>query len=136
LLYFTKINHLSLDFNNSSDRKIMKIILTLFLLGVFSFSFSQRPKLAVGNYSFDNFKTVVKISNNKYVFTFITDWGMRVEYRETYFNNQLDIMVVYNSEYDDQLKINVNAQSFRVWDGSFNWAADYPYAWKAWYWKL
>ena len=102
----------------------MKIILTFFLVCIFSVSFSQRPKLAVGNYSFE------------YVFTFITDWGARVEYRETYFNSELDIMVLYNSSDDDQLKINVNAQSFRVWDCSKNWYADFPYVWKEWYWKL
>ena len=114
----------------------MKIILTFFLVCIFSVSFSQRPKLAVGNYSFEYFKALVKISNNKYVFTFITDWGARVEYRETYFNSELDIMVLYNSSDDDQLKINVNAQSFRVWDCSKNWYADFPYVWKEWYWKL
>jgi hypothetical protein len=114
----------------------MKFFLAISVVWIYSFSFSQRPKLAVGNYNFENFKAVVKVSNNKYVFTFITDWGMRVNYRETYFNDQLDILVVYNSEYDDQLKINVNAQSFRVWDGSYNWGVDYPYSWKEWYWKL
>ena len=114
----------------------MKIILTLFLVSIFSFLFSQRPKLELGNYSFDYFNAVVSKVNNKYVFTFTTDWGARESYKETYFNPKLDILVVYNSKNDDQLKINVNAQSFRVWDGSKDWYADFPYVWKEWYWKI
>jgi hypothetical protein len=93
-------------------------------------------RLAEGNYSCDTYEAVVSKINNKYVFTFITDWGARIKYQETYFNPELDILVVYNTGNDDQLKINVNAQSFRVWDGSYNWGIDYPYIWKKWYQKL
>jgi hypothetical protein len=108
-------------------------LIIYFIISV-SYSFSQRPKLETGKYLFGNYVAYVSKNNSsKYTITFETDWGLRVRYIENFFNSQLDILVVYNSEYDDQLKINVSSRSFRVWDGSYNWGVDYPYSWKEWY---
>jgi hypothetical protein len=114
----------------------MKYFTLLLLIFISSFALSQRPNLEIGTYYFsEDFSAIVSKSNNKYVFTLVSSIGMRIRYSETFFNDQLGILVVYNSENDDQLKINVNARSFRIWSGSFDWGGWIPYELKSWYHK-
>jgi hypothetical protein len=118
----------------------MKFFLAISVVCIYSFSFSQRPNLETGTYYFsEDYSAIISKRNNKYVFTLESTIGTSASYSETYFNDQLDILVVYNSENDDQLKINVNTRSFRVWSGSYDWGGWVPYmrpyALKEWYHK-
>jgi hypothetical protein len=118
----------------------MKHFTFLTIILISSFSLCQRPNLETGSYYYsEDYSAIISKRNNKYIFTLESTVGTRATYSETYFNDQLDILVVYNSDNDDQLKINVNARSFRVWSGSEDWGGWVPYmrpyALKEWYHK-
>ena len=110
----------------------MKFFTLLSIIFISTFALCQRPNLETGTYyCSEDFSAVVSKSNNKYVFTFKTI--LVVHYAEKFYNDQLGILVLYNSLNDDELKINVNSKSFRVWSASADLGGWIPYELNEWY---
>jgi pSer/pThr/pTyr-binding forkhead associated (FHA) protein len=86
--------------------------------------------LEEGTFYNDIYKSTVNFYNNKYIFDMIPCcWGGDYRYTETFFNEKLNLVVVYNNSYEETLKIKIlSPTSFEIIENSVNHGADFPFS--------
>jgi pSer/pThr/pTyr-binding forkhead associated (FHA) protein len=86
--------------------------------------------LEEGTFYNDNYQSTVNFYNKKFIFDMIPCcWDGDYRYTETFFNENYNLVVVYNHNYKETLKIKIlSPTSFEIIESSYNHGADFPYS--------
>jgi len=86
--------------------------------------------LEEGTYYNGNYQSTVNFYYNKYIFDMIPCcWDGDYKYTETYFNENYNLVVVYNGSYNETLKIKIlSPTSFQIIESTYNHGVDFPYS--------
>jgi pSer/pThr/pTyr-binding forkhead associated (FHA) protein len=86
--------------------------------------------LEEGTFYNDNYQSTVNFYKNKFIFDMIPCcWDGDYRYTETFFNENYNLVVVYNHSYKETLKIKIlSPTSFEIIESTYNHGADFPYS--------